>query len=94
MEMCIDNPREGFADLFATHPPVERRIAALIQFAGGRDPGPMELGDAREDEPQQEQPAPGPWAGDASKPFLPAEPPVTLGEPTPPGQTGPWDRRG
>src|SRR5215213_2424213 len=23
MEMCIDNPREGFADLFATHPPIE-----------------------------------------------------------------------
>ena len=94
MEMCIDNPREGFADLFATHPPVERRIAALIQFAGGRDPGPMELAEAGEDEPQQEPPAPGPWAGDASKPFLPAEPPVTLGEPTPPGQAGPWDRRG
>src|SRR6266516_3035837 len=28
MEMCVDNPREGFADLFATHPPIERRIAA------------------------------------------------------------------
>ena len=24
MEMCVDNPREGFADLFATHPSVER----------------------------------------------------------------------
>ena len=23
MEMCVDNPREGFADLFATHPSVE-----------------------------------------------------------------------
>ena len=23
MEMCIDNPREGFADLFATHPSVD-----------------------------------------------------------------------
>ena len=23
MELCIDNPREGFADLFATHPSVE-----------------------------------------------------------------------
>ena len=22
MEMCVDNPREGFADLFATHPSV------------------------------------------------------------------------
>ncbi len=40
MEMCIDNPREGFADLFATHPSVESRVAALVQFAGGHDPGP------------------------------------------------------
>ena len=43
MEMCIDNPREGFADLFATHPSVESRIAALVQFAGGHDPGPLAL---------------------------------------------------
>ena len=43
MEMCVDNPREGFADLFATHPPIESRIAALIQFAGGHDPGPLDL---------------------------------------------------
>ncbi len=24
MEMCVDNPREGFADLFATHPSIEK----------------------------------------------------------------------
>ncbi len=47
MEMCIDNPREGFADLFATHPSVESRIAALIQFAGGHDPGPLDLPEER-----------------------------------------------
>jgi heat shock protein HtpX len=97
MEMCIDNPREGFADLFATHPPIESRIAALIQFAGGHDPGPLELPDDQqlpEDAPEhQEQPAPesqsSPWADSsapnpAPKPFLPAEPPVTLGDGTPP----------
>jgi heat shock protein HtpX len=39
MEMCIDNPREGFADLFATHPSVDARIRALVQFAGGHDQG-------------------------------------------------------
>ena len=39
MEMCIDNPREGFADLFATHPSVDARIRALVKFAGGHDSG-------------------------------------------------------
>jgi heat shock protein HtpX len=100
MEMCIDNPREGFADLFATHPPIESRIAALIQFAGGHDPGPLSLPEQPQDEsPPQDQPAPGPWSGDAPppeaqpKPFLPDEPPVTLGGPNPSGQTGPWGSR-
>lgn len=36
MEMCVDNPRSGFADLFATHPPIEERIEALVRYAGGR----------------------------------------------------------
>ncbi len=35
MEMCIENPRSGFIDLFATHPPIEDRIAALVDYAGG-----------------------------------------------------------
>jgi heat shock protein HtpX len=102
MEMCIDNPREGFADLFATHPPIGNRIAALIQFAGGHDPGPLALPESAQDESpepdaadQPEQPAPGPWSGGAppQKPFLPAEPPVTLGGKNPPGQAGPWGGR-
>jgi len=42
MEMCVDNPREGFADLFATHPSIDRRVQALVKFAGGHDPGPIE----------------------------------------------------
>jgi heat shock protein HtpX len=41
MELCVDNPREGFADLFATHPSVDARVRALVQFAGGHDPGPL-----------------------------------------------------
>ena len=43
MELCVDNPREGFADLFATHPSVDSRVKALVQFAGGHDPGPLAL---------------------------------------------------
>jgi heat shock protein HtpX len=46
MEMCVDNPRQGFADLFATHPPIEKRIGALVEFAGGRDPGPLAIAGA------------------------------------------------
>ena len=96
MEMCIDNPREGFADLFATHPSIESRVAALVQFAGGHDPGPLDLPEETQDElPQQTAPdsaAPGPWSSDvpAPSPFLPSEPPVTLGGPAPPSPPGPW----
>ena len=67
MEMCIDNPREEFADLFATHPSVDQRVAALVKFAGGHDPGPLAL-DAPE-APDSAQPSSphGPW-GDAPAP--------------------------
>src|SRR6185503_12681309 len=41
MEMCVDNPREGIQDLFATHPPVDKRVDALVRYAGGHDPGPL-----------------------------------------------------
>ena len=38
--MFLDNERAGFTDaLFATHPSIDKRIAALIKFGGGRDPG-------------------------------------------------------
>ena len=43
MELCVDNPREGFADLFATHPSIDSRVQALVKFAGGHDPGPLPL---------------------------------------------------
>jgi heat shock protein HtpX len=41
MEMCVDNPREGFADLFATHPAIAARVEALVLHGGGHDPGPL-----------------------------------------------------
>jgi len=51
--MFIDNPIQvlgrnvrpsGFQTLFATHPPIEDRIAALVKYAGGRDIGPYDDG--------------------------------------------------
>ena len=90
MEMCIDNPREGFADLFATHPSVDARVQALVRYAGGRDPGPMAL-PAPLDEGQD-----GPAADAADA----AGPPPTQGPwgpsttATPPARpAGPWEQR-
>ena len=92
MEMCIDNPREGFSDIFATHPAVDARVAALVQFAGGHDPGPLAIAAPGEGgQIASEPPAGGPWGGAAAgqeggKPFLPGQPPVNLGG----GDGGPW----
>src|SRR3954468_2970537 len=49
MELCVDNPREGFADLFATHPSVQSRVAVLVKYAGGHDPGSLLLPDESAD---------------------------------------------
>lgn len=54
-EMFIENPHSDFASIFATHPPIEKRIDALAKFAGGRIAAP-----------QTEAPTPsfgkrGPW---------------------------------
>jgi heat shock protein HtpX len=96
MELCVDNPREGFVDLFATHPSIEARIAALIKFAGGHDPGPIAIEAPREPEPEATEggaaappPLPSP-AGSEGKPFLPERSP--LAEPEPPPPPGPWGR--
>jgi heat shock protein HtpX len=87
MEMCVDNPRTGFSDLFATHPSIDRRVKALTEFAGGHDPGPLAIAE-NDDNPQlpESQPAgpgsdaeagaSGPWG---SAPAEPAE-----------GTGGPW----
>jgi len=97
MEMCIDNPREGFADLFATHPSVDSRVKALVKYAGGRDPGPLPLPggevtdetghgvpqyDGTSPEARPEPPRKGPW--DSSP-----EPAPSPTGPIP----GPWSRR-
>jgi heat shock protein HtpX len=71
MEMCIDNPRESFANVFDTHPSVEARVAALVKYAGGHDSGPLAV-EAPEPRPQvtdqstDESANAGPWS-DASQ---------------------------
>ena len=98
MEMCIDNPREGFANIFDTHPSIDARVAALVRYAGGHDPGPLALPSPRPREaeadaggdsstsgpPSQSQPQSG-----REKPFLPDAPPIELGS-APDGEPGPW----
>src|SRR5579862_3029705 len=65
MEMCVDNPRQGFGELFDTHPSVDSRVAALVKFAGGHDPGPLALPppqrDADDGRPEPPPPPSGPW---------------------------------
>ncbi|MBN8963695.1 MAG: M48 family metallopeptidase [Rhizobiales bacterium] len=94
MEMCVDNPREGFADLFATHPSVDERIKALVKFAGGHDPGPLAL---PEDETAAadttEAPTHGPWSDEPARPAPGGHsnpPPGPL--PIPGPLQGPWGR--
>jgi heat shock protein HtpX len=102
MEMCIDNPREELSDLFATHPPIEQRIGAIIKFAGGHDPGPLALPDQAEPTPREAaEPAPaGPWSDppqatqpaqpSTQAPFLPPAPgPVGASDPAG-DERGPW----
>jgi heat shock protein HtpX len=91
MELCLDNPREGFTDLFATHPSVVSRIQALVKFAGGHDPGRLALPSDAAVEPAANGPAPpplpsGPWS-DGNAPAEPSDgpPPSPWGKPA-----GPW----
>jgi heat shock protein HtpX len=81
MEMCIDNPREGFVDLFATHPSVDARVRALVKFAGGHDIGPITRlediagpQDTESDAPPTDKPRRGPWDA-LPKPPFPLGPP-------------------
>ncbi len=78
-EMFIENPRSDFAGLFDTHPPIQKRIQALVQFAGGHDPLANRAPGAA-----------GPWGQKAPAPQAPAP----NAPPTPPsfGQRpkGPW----
>ena len=99
MELCFDNPREGFADLFATHPSVDSRVKALVQFAGGHDSGPLALPDDTADEPEDKSepdqlppPVPrSPWSDSGA----PAGNPLATPQGARKGpRWGPWGRHG
>lgn len=92
MEMCIDNPRSGFADLFATHPAIEDRVDALVKFAGGRLPDPVQ--------PPPQRPLPGAPDGrltggpDPDGPVTPWGRPAGTTDGSTPGTPGPWGPHG
>src|SRR5450755_55373 len=64
MEMCIDNPRTGFSNIFDTHPAVDKRVEALVKFAGGHDPGPLALAAPHEPARTEPPPAGSPWGAE------------------------------
>jgi heat shock protein HtpX len=104
MELCLDNPREGFSDLFATHPSVEARVQALVKYAGGHYVGPLALpmhpGDeqhSQTNQPEGEQPPrlpSGPWSDAGSRSDAQVGSPASgpWGN-TAGNSTGPWGPR-
>tara|TARA_R110001606_G_scaffold71247_16_gene163716 strand:+ start:76878 stop:77960 length:1083 start_codon:yes stop_codon:yes gene_type:complete len=78
--MFLDNQPDGrgLEGLFATHPSIDKRVAALVKFGGGRDPGPWQA------------PVQDPTPGTASGPWGTAEPaappPSPFGTSVPPSR--------
>jgi heat shock protein HtpX len=88
MEMCVDNPREGFGELFDTHPTVDSRVAALVKYAGGHDIGPLALPpQASGNEPLDQPPQTGPWSSTDSGPWGPHQGDGAAGTTLATGQT-------
>jgi heat shock protein HtpX len=73
--MFLEDDDEGIMGLFATHPPVEKRVAALMQFGGGRDVAPVPPAPAAPVAPAASDADAGPWGAHQA------------GDPPPPG---PW----
>jgi heat shock protein HtpX len=100
MELCLDNPREGFADLFATHPSVASRVQALVKFAGGHDPGPLALpsdsGPGDQPPPASGQPPvpSGPWSDPKDQAGTSQGGSQGASQGPWGNPTGPWGRRG
>jgi len=107
MEMCIDNPREDFSDIFATHPSIESRVEAIVKYSGGHDPGPLAL-EAPGAQPQLEDQSAaaegygGPWGDEPQQPAPkpgpwgpqpPSQGPRGPGPDSPPMPPAPWGPR-
>jgi heat shock protein HtpX len=60
-EMFIENPHSDFASIFATHPPIEKRIEVLAKYAGGRISAPVAAPVAPATAAQRPQYRKGPW---------------------------------
>jgi heat shock protein HtpX len=78
--LFLENREEGIFGLFATHPPIEKRIAALVQYGGGRvnepPPVPPAPKSAPADAPYESVPSPpssdspaGPWGAASNDPW-------------------------
>lgn len=90
----------GAVGWFATHPPIEERVAALVKFAGGHDSGPLPAIAAPAAEPDPDATirveAP-PWQEEVRRPEAPSasEPPSQASSPpASPWRTRPWEPRG
>src|SRR5271169_2772063 len=100
MEMCVENPRQGFGELFDTHPSVDERVTALVKFAGGHDTGPVALPPRQsgaDGQPDQSAPA-RPWSSAEGEPSDSPSAPGPWSEPAgedasnsaPAPTSGPW----
>lgn len=78
MEMCIENQKNGVADLFSTHPSVNARVQKLVQVAGGHDMGPIVA----------PQPSSAPAASTGNNDG------DDVGDEVEPHENGPWDKAG
>jgi len=94
MELCLDNPREGFSDLFATHPSVEARVQALVKYAGGHYQGPLALPmpPGEPDDPPETRQVPPPLPSGAS-PDAPSGPWGSATDPAGTSPGAPWGNR-
>ena len=97
MELCVDNPREGFADLFATHPSVDsprQGAGAVRRRPRSRPAGAADGCGRRAGRPGGNGRRPTPAAGSAAAPG--ATPAGRAGRPgstlRPGPSEGPWGR--